>query len=59
MAEREQLETRVGRMVTKIERANGCEIEIYFDDGNSLRLTADAGGVPDWTVLEVDLLGPE
>lgn len=59
MSEREQLETRVGRTVTRIERNSDWEVEIYFDDGNSLRLSADAGSHAEYTALDVALLGPE
>jgi hypothetical protein len=59
MSEREQFETRVGRTVTRIERNTDWEVEIYFDDGNSLRLTADAGSHAEFTVLDAALLGAE
>lgn len=59
MSEREQLETRVGRTVTRIERENEWTVEIYFDDGNSLRFSADAGPHAEFTALDLSLLGPE
>lgn len=49
----------VGRTVTRIERNSDWEVEIYFDDGNSLRLSADAGSHAEYTALDVALLGPE